>query len=139
MKDLATHLRYLQLQAHNAHNQVTGEAFFADHEYLGELYQAYEEAYDAVVERIIGSGQEIDLVSIQKDAAAKLAKPVGVDDMFIIFLQGETVLCRKIEALCELPLIGGAKRNLSQGTLNLLAGIADASEVRQYKIGQRRG
>ena len=74
MKDLAIHLRYLQLVAHNAHNEVAGPTFFANHEFLGELYPAYETAYDAVVERIIGLGKPVDLCQVQVDAAAKLPK-----------------------------------------------------------------
>ena len=130
MKALATHLRYLQFLAHNAHNQVEGPSFFADHAFLGELYPVYEDAYDAVVERLIGAGEKPDLVAIQAEAAAKLPEWSNVDDAFDSLLLGEAVLCRQIETL--------AKGEITQGTLNLLAGLADASEVRVYKLQQRR-
>ena len=45
--NLLTILRFLQFYTHNAHNLLRGPTFFQDHEFLGELYPAYEVDYDA--------------------------------------------------------------------------------------------
>ena len=72
MEKLATKLRYMQFYAHNAHNMCKGDTFFSDHEELGELYGTYEGLYDSVVERMIGTGQTIDLVKVQTEAVKML-------------------------------------------------------------------
>ena len=129
MKQLATHFRYLQLLAHNGHNEAKGLTFFADHAFLGDLYPAYEEAYDALIERLIGSGERIDLAAIQAEAAGKLEAEKDTEAYLVALLDGEAEACAQIEKL--------AKSDITQGTLNLLAGLADDSEQRSYKLRQR--
>lgn len=131
MKDLACHLRSMQFYAHNAHNMCRGDEFFSDHEELGALYSVYESAYDSVVERIIGLGQEIDLITLQKEAADKLAGKPKTDSFSKSF---ECLLECELE-LCE--IINKENEKASLGTQNLLQGIADLSEVRQYKFKQK--
>ena len=48
-----------------------GDEFFRSRRTLS-AFTLYESAYDSVVERIIGLGQEIDLITLQKEAADKL-------------------------------------------------------------------
>ena len=129
MQALATTLRTLQLVAHNGHNQVTGPSFFSDHEFLGELYAAYEGEYDSVVERCIGEGEKIDLLTVQLDAATA-SKPSASDPkkIFAKLLALEKGLCKEI---------AGEIKGASEGTQNLLQGICDEAEVRQYQLGQR--
>ena len=137
MTALASIFRFLQLFAHSAHHLTSGCTFNQDHAYFGELYAAYEEAFDDIVERLIGLGKldnVKDRLAIDTKAAGILGKTDTEDltcaeDWFEILLEMEQELCAKIEKL--------AGEKVSQGTLNLLAQLADDSEKRQYKIGQR--
>lgn len=125
--ELAIHFRYMQLLAHNAHNLTSGPTFFENHEFFGELYPVYEAAYDSLVERCIGLGDEdIDLVEVQKRAAAMLEDGEPFNTLFI----GEEVIQQIVEKCFE-------EDDYTQGTLNLLAQLADDSEVRTYKLKQK--
>lgn len=128
MKDLATLFRSLQLYAHIEHNETQGQTFFSDHEFLGELYGTYEAAYDSLIERMIGLNLKPDLFSIQSEACALLQTMKG-KDCFKTLLDGE----RKVQTEIEALISAGA----SQGTINLLADLADQSEARAYKLQQR--
>lgn len=133
MKKLATYLRCMQLYTHNAHNMCKGDTFYADHETLGELYPVYEAAYDAVVERMIGLGKEIDLAEVQKDAASSASEkgvPTSFSSAFSTILSCEKELCKVIEE---------ANEGASLGTQNFVQGLADQSEMRQYQLQQRTG
>jgi DNA-binding ferritin-like protein len=131
MNTIATLLRALQLYAHNAHNLAKGPNFFSDHEYLGELYGAYEGAYDSIVERMIGEGDEDpNLGEIGLKAATIIKdKTIGSNDQaFSVLLSTEEKLRAEIEK--EVP-------NASLGTQNLLQQLADDSLSRCYKLKQR--
>jgi DNA-binding ferritin-like protein len=130
MEKIAFVLRYLQLYAHQAHNLVKGPTFFQDHEFLGELYPVYEDAYDSIIERSIGLGKPVNIQKVNLAAAKELPNDASVKmtQCFKDLLESEKYLCKLIEQNVQ-----GA----SQGTMNLLADMADKSEVRQYKIQQR--
>lgn len=131
MTKLATHLRYMQFYAHNAHNLCQGDAFFADHEELGDLYGTYTGLYDSVVERMIGLGQAIDLVKVQVEAAKMLdgeAEPTAFSSAFSGLLTCEQDLCK---------IISEANEGASLGTQDLLQAMCNESEVRQYKFQKR--
>lgn len=132
MHQLATIYRAAQFFAHNAHNLVEGATFFEDHEYLGELYGTYESAYDSIVERMIGLGKKVDLDKITTEAA-QLSADTKADSSngFSGAMHFEVSFCQEIDDLL--------KTNTSQGTKNFLQGLADESEARQYKLGQRLG
>lgn len=131
MQELAILLRACQFYAHNAHNLASGETFFEDHEYLGELYAAYESAYDGVIERIIGLGDVPDLIDLTAKATERL-KAMGEsapqEVVFAALMKAEREIC----AACD-----AASEGESSGTINFLQGLADASEMRQYKLRQR--
>lgn len=132
--EIAIHFRFLQLYTHNAHNLAKGDTFFEDHEFLGELYAKYEDAYDATVERMIGLGEKVDLMMLQKNAAdmvAKEAQPSINDGWFKQILTGEHVIVSLVEKCFE------EDDEYTQGTLNLLAQFADDAEVRIYKLTRR--
>ena len=99
MHNTAIILRALQLYAHNAHNLAKGKTFLQDHEYLGELYSAYEGEYDSLVERMIGIGEEPDLNEITKEAAdaATANEFKDNDNAFSVLLVTEKELCASIE------------------------------------------
>jgi DNA-binding ferritin-like protein len=132
MQELAVVLRTAQLVAHNYHNKVSGASFFADHEYLGELYPVYEGEYDSVVERIIGLGMECDLPAVTQLAGERAAKydPYDrqADEMFSDLLGLE----RQIQQWAV-----DFNKKATLGTQNFLQGLADQSEMRVYKLKQR--
>jgi len=130
MHNTAIILRALQLYAHNAHNLAKGKTFLQDHEFLGELYGAYEGEYDSLVERMIGLGEEPDLNEITKEAAdaATANEFKDNDNAFSVLLVTEKELCSSIEK---------DMTDASNGTQNLLQTIADNSEMRQYKLKRR--
>lgn len=126
--NLVTLLRYMQFYAHIAHNKIGGETFFQDHAFLGELYAGYEGDYDDVVERMIGLDEELDLIEVHKEAVSDLKVPKSYDLCFKEILKCEEELCKIIEDIIS---------ECSQGTSQLIGGIADKSEMRQYKLKQR--
>lgn len=133
LQKLAADLRFLQLYTHNAHNLIKGETFFVDHEELGGLYPVYEAAYDAVVERAIGIGEAIDLLKVQEVAVVTLKqadKPESFKECFKALLSYEKYLCKILQEMVS---------GYSEGTKQFLGGLADQSEMRQYKFKQRAG
>lgn len=130
--ELALQFRSLQLYAHCAHNLAFGSTFFSDHEFFGSAYGAYESAYDAVVERMIGLGMKFDIFKLQQSAGELIgqSRMESSDAAFKFLLMSEEVLCRLVEKCI-------AEKEYSQGTVNLLAQFADDSEGRIYKIEQR--
>jgi DNA-binding ferritin-like protein len=133
MKKLATKLREALVFAHAAHNVIHGASFFADHDFLGEAYEAYTKAYDETIERIIGLGENVNPIQITAHAAEEATKydvtRMDAYDMFSELLNLEKEICDIVTETID----GG----VSHGTSNLLEGFADHSEVRQYKIKQR--
>lgn len=130
MKTIATYFRGLQLFAHNAHNLAKGPTFLEDHEFFGSLYGTYESAYDSVVERMIGLGEEVDLAAITKEACAIAgSKKIGTnEDSYKVILATEKVLREEISKVVK---------SASDGTQNLLQGLADDSEKRTFLISRR--
>jgi DNA-binding ferritin-like protein len=130
MDTLATILRSAQFYAHSAHNLAHGQTFHQDHEFLGELYAAYESSYDDVIERCIGTGETIDLDKITLEAAKEIqgCSNETVDKCYDCLLSYELEICAAAVK---------ANAQASLGTQNLLQGICDQSEMRQYKIQQR--
>jgi DNA-binding ferritin-like protein len=133
MQDLAIQFRAAQLYTHNAHHQIKGITFFADHKFLASAYEAYTEAYDAIIERMIGTDIPYDLNEILTAATDKvLSYPntlnIPSTSIFNVILDIEKSLCDTIDSYGD---------EYSTGTINLIAQFADDSEVRQYKIRQR--
>lgn len=137
MKELAILLRAINLYAHSAHNLCGRVPFFQDHEFFLELYEAADDAYDDVIERMIGLYGEDSVPSLpeQLEALHQLMSSLpekGVKEnaiYFQILLEKQKLVCSKIEELC--------KSGLPQGTIQMLGNIADKSEVFQYKIQRR--
>lgn len=131
MHDLAVLLRAMQLFAHSAHNLASGPTFFADHAHLGTLYETYEEAYDAVIERMIGLGDDKPDICGANLKAAEMASKFDCCPPAVAF---STILDMEKE-LCD--CCKECQKGQSIGTVNFLQGLADDSEQRQYLIGQR--
>ena len=130
MKNVAILLRALQLYAHEAHNKHCGGCnFLQNHEFLGELYAAFESDYDSVVERIIGLTGDCDIDSITESAAEIACKAKTGDALtaFAVLMATEN----NLRDLCTKE-----NKSATLGTQNLLQGIADKSEMRHYKYQQ---
>ena len=134
LQKLIIYLRFKHLFTHVCHNMVSGKTFFEDHEFLGLLYSQAEGWYDDLVERSLGLGQEVDLVDVQKKAAAYLGE-VKIDfsnneACFQVILKITKELCREIEVCVN-------SKTLSQGTIQLLGDIANFEEKNIYKLKRR--
>jgi len=140
MHDLAIQFRTAQFIAHEYHNTVKGPTFFSDHAFLGELYETYTEAYDDLVEEIIGLGMEVypaDLTEIAASKAVSSEKPDSTI-MFRNLLLRERQICKMISDMLEGDE-GLNVESLTEGTENLLQDLAMRSNKRQYKLRQRIG
>lgn len=137
MLQLAILFRALQLASHSAHNHCARTVFFQDHEFFAELYGKAEGYYDSITERMIGLGQEeqLKLQTVIQAVSQKLASApsVGVKEnkeFFIYALSQLEESCKLVDSLCK-------SGQLSEGTKQLIGGIADEVEVLKYKISRR--
>ena len=130
MNNLAITLRAAQFYAHAAHNTTSGMTFHEDHEFFGELYGAYESAYDSVIERMIGLGVSVDINEITLEAANDIQgyEHGDPEKCYDELMDYEKKICKMVDTY---------NKGASLGTQNFLQGLADESEMRQYKIGQR--
>jgi len=133
MKDIATFLKFLYFYAGHSHRFCGRNSYLADHAYLGELYEAYDDAYDGIIERMIGLKQNVDefeIVAAANDLFQKFAREKVVKNAtyFVNIYGFEKQL---------INLLTDAAKDASLGTNDMLAGMASDSESRQYKIGQR--
>lgn len=126
--DLAICFRVLNIYAHQAHHITKGQTFFQDHSFFSDLYNFADDKYDSLIERYIGTEKKNpDLNAIMKETSAALEQE-GVD-LLKACLDIISYLIDEIEK-CKSP-------DYSQGTLNMLYGIADELEVFSYKLQQR--
>lgn len=134
MKELAILLRCLQLYAHNAHNLAEKSLFFQDHEYFGELYSTYEDAYDGVIERIIGltDSKAINLVEVQMAAVNLLKSYASKEIENVAYFQKIQMMEEKLRAH-----IAQIYPQSSIGTQQMIGDLADKSEQRSYKLKAR--
>lgn len=133
MKEIATFLRFKQLLAHCMHNTISGPTFFADHDFLGDFYEQAAKQYDSVIERLIGSGETIDIIAIQTKAANLLnsVSTLNINNpqtCFAELLKVENELSSEIDQ---------AAKSVSQGTMQLLGDIANEAQINIYKLKQR--
>ena len=125
--ELATVYRTLNLYAHHAHNMASGDEFMQDHAFFGEVYSLADSFYDDVVERHIGTTEEpIDLCGILKDSYDLIEK------MNDSYYKNILILLKEI-----VSSIDSMKTGMSSGTVNLIQGQADQTEVLIYKIKRR--
>jgi DNA-binding ferritin-like protein len=129
---LAKVFRAAQIVAHDAHNNIRGPSFFADHEFLGDVYGAYETAYDSLVERYIGlTGQPVDGISLAREAL-ELAPDSDVQGIWDTLSMFERTICKVCYTFCE-------QEGVSEGTKQLVGELCNQAEMRQYKLKQRMG
>ena len=138
MLELSVLVRALQLSVHHAHLLCARAVFMPDHLLLGDIYGQAEDWFDAVSERMIGLGQEseLELGAFMKAVSEKMKSmpSTGVkenSEFFVSVMGMLNEITDMIEKLCK-------EKGMSQGTLNMLAGIADQAEVFKYKVGRRK-
>jgi DNA-binding ferritin-like protein len=136
MREIAVINRMRQMFYHSCHNFVKGPSFFADHEFFGEVYASAEADYDAVVERMIGTGHGalLEPAKLLHDVATMLESystiDKSVDDMFKDSLLVEIFLFNSIDSFLK-------EVNPSEGIKQLLGEMMNQCEMRIYKIKQR--
>lgn len=136
MQNLLIQTRVMNLITHHFHNVCSRVAFLSDHAFFGEVYEALDDAYDNVAERLIGlkDSSVIPFMELMDAVNMKLKQlPHDYKDnaqMFQTLLQLES----EMRAIIEEYIKSG---EYSQGTVNMLAQLADDSEVRTYKIKRR--
>jgi DNA-binding ferritin-like protein len=138
MLELLCKYRAMQLAVHQFHNLCKNQIFFQDHSFFGDLYGQMEGYYDDLVERVIGlKGAElINLQQIMSKVVADLQScPNEVKENSEYFKYIQLHLAQILQMIEQLAKAD----DLSQGTINLIVGQADAIEVLQYKIKQRLG
>lgn len=127
---------YLLHQAH--HWQSRGPSFYGDHLLFQRLYEAVLPEMDSVAERAVGSGHAGLVAAADVTRATQIlldrwqARGASPDAMVKASLSAEG------EALALLDEILGAVK-FSQGTQNLLQGIADKHEEHVYLLQRRLG
>lgn len=136
MLHLAILFRSLQFVAHHGHNLCNGQSFFSDHEFFGELYGKSEGYYDSIIERLIGLGYEnsLSLNEILSEAIKKI-EPFPADKLNtqIYYIKCAKLIkeaCDMIDEFCK-------SGKLTEGTKQLIGGMADELEVVSYKIQRR--
>lgn len=136
MLQLVILFRSMQIFSHSAHLLCARTVFFQDHEFFGSVYGQAEGYFDSLSERMIGLGQEeqLKLQSVMVAVSQKLASApsVGVKEnkeYYAFLLSQAEEGCKLCDQLC--------KAGASEGTKNLIAGIADELEVLKYKISRR--
>jgi DNA-binding ferritin-like protein len=137
MLQLAVLFRALQLFSHSAHNLCSGNTFHEDHAFFGSIYGQFEGYYDSIIERLIGFGYEshLELGGLISEVSKKLvgAPSVGVSDSkeyYIYILSHCDEAASLITDFCK-------SDELTEGTKQLLGGMADELEVLKYKISRR--
>lgn len=129
-------LRVLQLYYHHCHNLTKGLLFFQDHEFLGSAYAEVEGHYDSLAEYCIASlgDKAFDTELINKGIAKGLTG-LKINSMAPnAMLEKALVLEAELyEDLTELD------KGSPIGLRNLIGAIAEASDVRKYKLQQRLG
>ena len=129
MQPIATLLRAMHLYSHEAHHYTSGSTFFSDHEFLGELYQAYLDAFDSICERAVGLQTLFDERAANKAALEKYLKLSALgSSVFSTLITLEKELQKELTA---------ANSSGTLGTQNPLQGLFDESEARVYKLSRR--
>ena len=137
LSQIASQLRLMQLFYHNCHNLVGRQSFFSDHDAFSSFYTEMESEYDGVAERIVGlfGTHALDVKKQIQDIATRLQQlpcsdaknnKVYFDKALVL----EQELCAGLDAKIKDP-------KTTEGTRDMLASLASASEVRQYKLKQR--
>lgn len=137
MLELSVLVRSIQLFVHHAHLLCARAVFMPDHLLLADIYSQAEDWFDGVSERMIGLGAEKELeFDAYMAAVAKKLKGLpstGAKENKEFFAATMGLLNEMTDMIEKLA----KEKGMSQGTINMLAGIADQAEVFKYKVGRR--
>lgn len=123
--DLATVFRAAYFAAHEAHHMTKGATFLQDHAFYSDLYTAYLEAFDTLIERALGLDERVDEQAVNAAALKRRGEaPAGINYRALLAFE------REIQSLIA------SMDDLSPGSENLVQGLADESEARAYKLQQ---
>lgn len=132
METLALLYKISNLYAHAAHNLCGKSLFMQDHEHFADLYEAYEDHYDDIIERMIGLGQPVDIQAITMKACQAFA------NMQLNVAENAEYFKKIIELEQAIQqIIAQETPKASIGTQQLIGDQADKSEARLYKLKQR--
>jgi len=132
-------LRAVYQTHQGAHWQTRTQTYYADHLLFQRLYDKLPEEIDSVAERTVGNGgvalldpakqaaQTLDVVASVRGKKTSLRSP---QELVEISFAAEMFLLQVIDEILTTTRV-------SQGTQNLLQGIADAHEGNVYLLQQR--
>lgn len=146
---LASYAKAMEAWFHAAHHAASGIGFAGDHAILyGEIYEKADEEFDDLVERAVGLSGDASLadpVTVLWGALGVLAPPRGgpaswpsavggPDEIATNAVTVNRVLIEAVKATTERLR---AANELTQGTDNMLAQLAENHERIGYKLAQR--
>jgi DNA-binding ferritin-like protein len=131
---LVAQLRMMQIAAQFMHHNVKGALFFADHDALGDFYEALQSEYDRAAEKYVSLYGSYDIGQVMQMVMSSMQgmpSQVKENKEFFTYLLGkEKEVCSMVDMLVK-------QGGYSEGCKNLLADICTVSESRQYLIKQR--
>jgi len=120
--------------SHDAHNNIGGPSFFGDHEFFGDVYEAFVEARDKLIESASGNGFIFDRNEVQAAANDALKQFPPTQDATALFEGQQKIEVEFRVTLDALVSVDGSPTDVQ----NLAAGLSeDSLRVRSYKIGRR--
>lgn len=136
MKELAIIFKSMNLYARAAHHLAARTPFHSDHAFFAEIYEAADDAFDGIVERMIGlMGEEsVGYPGILSQSVANVSKLpyTGVKEntvFYQVLLDMEKKVCEKANEIIQ--------SGVTPGVEQLVGELCNQSEMRQYKIKQR--
>lgn len=137
---LLFHLRYLALLHQTHHWIARGDQFYGDHHLFEELYAGVQEEIDSVAERAVGLAgdlavnlqhQMLHVIELMGQAGEASTVP-SASELAQRSLQAEQRFLTVLEMLHR-----SEPFQMSLGTDNLVAGIADLHEKHVYLLQRR--
>jgi DNA-binding ferritin-like protein len=137
LASVAVTLRAVYLMHQAAHWQTKGPSFVGDHKLFGDLYSATLDEIDMVSERAVGLGDPLLVCPLKtSQLALELLEAFGrecdvpePDKLVQLSLEAERALLQVIAS--------AMKGDMTDGTQNLLQGVADKHETHVYLLQQR--
>jgi DNA-binding ferritin-like protein len=131
---LVAQLRMMQIISQAMHHNVKGALFFADHDALGDFYEALQGEYDRAAEKYVSLYGSYDIGQVMQMVMSSMQgmpSQVKENKEFFTYLLGkEKELCSMVDMLVR-------QGGYSEGCKNMVADIGTVSESRQYLIKQR--
>lgn len=132
-------LTALYVAHQSAHWRASGESFYGDHQLFQRMYEETADEVDQVAERLLGITGDDSLVDPSRRlamASAAIKNILSNGDLASSLLIAEKAFVKQIAGILDaLEAMG----QLSDGTENLLQGIADKHEEHVYLLSRRVG